>query len=97
MDVLNAYSSFLSTFMALIIAGTGLKLAIEDKSDKTYTIGNKEYNRQKVHTAATLGLMGIVIQVVSNTMKMMDGSQLLLDDKILGAYAFAFLIMVMKK
>ncbi|MGJ8664689.1 MAG: hypothetical protein ACSHWU_13620 [Marinicella sp.] len=97
METLNYYSGFLSTFMALIVAGFGLKLALEEKSNRTYQIGDKEYNRQKVHTAITLGFLGVVIQVVSDTMKGLDGSQLLLDEKIIGAYAFALSVLVMKK
>jgi hypothetical protein len=50
-----------------------------------------------VHTAATLALMGTVIQLVSNSMKALDGRSLLLDEKILAAYALAFAVMVFKK
>lgn len=97
MDTTTFYSDYLSIFISLIIAGIAFKLAIQEQNNKTYQIGNKEYSKQKVHTAATLGLMGVVIQIVSNTMKTLDGSQLLLDEKIIGAYAFAILVMVFKK
>lgn len=97
MDIIANYTDFLSTFMALIIGGVAVKLALENKSEKTYTIADKQYSRQKVHTAGMLGLMGIVIQVVSNSMKTLDGSSLLMNEKILAAYAVAILIMVTKK
>ncbi|MCX7554913.1 hypothetical protein OS175_13620 [Marinicella sp. S1101] len=97
MDALPFYSEYLSLFMSLIVAGTGLKLALQQQSNKTYRIGEKEINRQKAHTAAMLVLMGGVIQTVSDTMQMLDGRTLLLDEKILAAYVFSLAVMVMKK
>lgn len=97
MGVLSFHSEFLSLFMSLIVAGTALKLALQEKSNKTYRLGDKEINRQKAHTAAMLALMGGVIQVVSNSMQTLDGRTLLLDEKIIGAYAFALAVMIMKK
>ena len=83
--------------MSLIVAGTGLKLAMQQTNHKTYQLGDKEISKQKTHTAATLALMGVVIQVVSDTMQGLDGRTLLLDEKILAAYGFAILVMIMKK
>lgn len=97
MEVASFHSEFLSLFMSLIVAGTALKLAIQERSNKTYRIGDKEINKQKAHTAAMLAMMGGVIQVVSDSMQALDGRTLLLDDKIIGAYAFALAVMVMKK
>ncbi len=97
MDVLNLYSEYLSLFMSLIVAGFGLKLALQQPNGQTYQIGDNNYAKQKVHTAATLIMLGVVIQIVSDSMKSLDGRQLLLDEKILSAYAFALLVMIMKK
>jgi len=97
MDVITHYTEYLSLFMALIIAGVAVKLALENKTDKTYEIAGKAYSRQKVHTVAMLGLMGIVIQTVSNSIEVMNGSSLLFDEKILAAYAVAILVMATKK
>ncbi len=97
MDTLSFHSEYLSLFISLIIAGTGLNLALQEHSNKTYRIGNKEINQQKAHTAAMLAVLGIVIQVVSNAMQSLDGRTLLLDEKILGAYAFVLAVMIIKK
>jgi len=97
MDTLHLYSNLLSIFMSLIIAGTGLKLAMTQNNHKTYQFGEKEFSQQKVHTIATLGLLGIVIQIVADTMKTLDGQQLLLDEKILAAYAFSLAVLIFKK
>jgi hypothetical protein len=79
------------------VAGTGLKLALQQPNHQTYQFGEKDYSKQKVHTTATLALMGVVIQVVSNSMQTLDGRTLLLDEKILAAYGFAIMVMIMKK
>ncbi|TDR17510.1 hypothetical protein [Marinicella litoralis] len=97
MDVVSNYTDFLSVFMALIIVGVAVKLALESQSDKTYEIAGKNYSRQKVHTAVMLGLMGLVIQIVSNSIKALDGKSLLFDEKILAAYLVAILVMASKK
>ena len=97
MDVLSFHSDFLSVFMALIIVGTAIKLALQEPNGQNYQIGDKTFSKQKVHTAATLALMGTVIQLVSNSMKALDGRTLLLDEKILAAYGLAFAVMVFKK
>ncbi len=97
MDTVNLYSEYLSLFLALIIAGTGLKLALQKPNNKTYRVGDKDISRQKVHSAAMLGLLGIVIQTVSNTVEILDGKQLLFDEKIIGAYAFALMVMIIRK
>ncbi len=96
MDLIHHYSEFLGLFMALIVAGTGLKFALQQNNHQTYQIGDKSISKQKVHTAATLLLLGVVIQLVSDSMQALDGRQLLLDEKILAAYAFALLVMVFK-
>ncbi len=97
MDSLSLYSDLLGLFMALIVAGMGLKLALQKPNNQTYQIGDKQISKQKAHTAAALALMGVVIQLVSNTMKVLDGRSLLFDEKILAAYAFALMVMIMKK
>ncbi len=97
MDTVNLYSEYLSLFLSLIIAGTGLKLALQKPNNKTYQLGDKDVSKQKVHTAAMLGVLGIVIQVVSNSMETLNGQSLLLDEKIIGAYAFVLAVMIMKK
>lgn len=97
MDTVNLYSEYLSLFLSLIIAGTGLNLAFQKQNNKTYRLGDKDVSRQKVHTAGMLALLGMVIQVVSNSMETLNGRQLLLDEKIIGAYAFALAVMIMKK
>lgn len=97
MDALSYYSEYLSLFMSLIVAGTALKLALQTPNNQTYQIGDKEISKQKTHTAATLAVMGVVIQLVSNTMQSLDGRSLLLDEKILAAYAFGLAVMIMKK
>jgi hypothetical protein len=97
MDVIFFYSDFLSLFLAMIIVGTAIKLALQEPNGKTYQIGEKTYGRQKVHTAATLALLGVVIQTVSNSVETLDGRSLLLDEKILAAYGLAFAVMVFKK
>lgn len=75
----------------------GLKLALQKQNNHTYQFGDKEISKQKVHTAAALALMGMVIQLVSNSMQQLDGRTLLLDEKILTAYAFGIAVMIMKK
>lgn len=97
MEIVSHYSEFLSIFISLIIAGVAIKLALAEKSEKTYEINGKLFSRDKVHTAAMLGLLGVVIQVVSDTMKVLDGRSLILDEKILAAYAVAIMVMVFKK
>ena len=97
MDALSYYSEYLSLFMSLVVAGTGLKLALQQPNEQTYQIGDKVISKQKAHTAATLAVIGVVIQLVSNTMQSLDGRTLLLDEKILAAYAFGFAVMIMKK
>lgn len=97
MEIVSHYSEFLSIFISLIIAGVAVKLALAEKSEKTYEIHGKIYSRDKVHTAAMLGLLGIVIQIVSDSMKILDGRSLILDEKILAAYALAIMVMVFKK
>ncbi len=97
MDTVNLYSEYLSLFMSLIIAGTGLKLALQKPNHKTYQISGQFIPRQKVHTAVTLLILGAVIQIVSNSMEVLNGRQLLLDEKIIGAYVFALAVMIMKK
>ncbi len=97
MDVASHYSEYLSVFISLIIAGVAIKLALAEKSDKKYEINGKLYSRDKVHTAAMLGFLGIAIQLVSDAMKVLDGRSLLLDEKIIGAYAVAILVMVFRK
>ena len=97
MDVASHYSEYLSLFIALIVAGMGLKLAFKQSNIQTYRIGDKDYSKQKVHTTATLLLLGLVIQLVSNSMEYLDGRTLLLDQKILAAYAFCFFVLVMRK
>ncbi|VAW44812.1 hypothetical protein MNBD_GAMMA02-1805 [hydrothermal vent metagenome] len=62
MDSLSFYSDFLGLFMALIVAGMGLKLALQKQNNQTYKIGDKEISKQKAHTAAALAMMGVVIQ-----------------------------------
>ena len=83
--------------MSLIVAGIALNLALKKPNNQTYQFGDKAISKQKTHTAATLALMGVVIQTVSNTMETLDGSSLLLDEKIIAAYAFGLMVMVMKK
>ncbi|GEM_PF-2134704 len=97
MDVFSFNSEFLSLFMSLIVAGTGLKLALQEPRHETYQWGDKTFNKQKVHTAGMLALLGVVIQTVSNAMQVLDGRQLLFDEKILAAYAFSIAVMIMKK
>ncbi len=97
MDTVNLYGEFLTLFLSLIIAGTGLNLALQKPSNKTYRLGDKDVSRQKVHTAGMLALLGIVIQVVSDSIGALNGKELLLDEKIIGAYAFALAVMIMKK
>lgn len=97
MDSLNFYSEYLSLFLSLIIAGMGLKLAIQKPDHKTYQMGDKTYSRQKVHTTATLLFLGVVIQLVANTMVDLDGRELLLDEKVITAYAFALAVLIFKK
>ena len=97
MTTLSFYSEYLSLFMSLIVAGTALKLALQESDNQTYQMGDKNISKQKVHTAATLILMGVVIQLVSNSMEQLDGRTLLLDEKILTAYAFGIAVMIMKK
>ena len=96
MDVFSFNSEFLSLFISLIVAGTGLKLALQEAKPESYQWGDKHFNKQKVHTAGMLVLLGVVIQTVSNTMKLLDGRQLLLDEKILAAYAFSIVVLIMK-
>jgi len=83
--------------MSLIVAGMALKLALQKPNNQTYQIGDKEVSKQTVHTAVGLVLMGAVIQVVSNSMQTLNGKTLLMDEKILAAYVFGVLVMVMKK
>jgi len=97
MDVISFHSEFLSLFISLIVAGTGLKLAFQKQDNNTYSVGDKEISKQKAHTAATLIFLGMVIQTVSNTMESLDGRTLLLDEKIIAAYAFSIMVMIMKK
>ncbi len=97
MDTVPFYSEYLSLFMSLIVAGTGLKLALQEQNNETYQLGDKQISKQKAHTAAMLALLGVVIQTVSNTMQSLDGRTLLLDEKILAAYAMSIMVMIMKK
>ena len=97
MESLAFYSDYLSLFMSLIVAGMALKLALQKPNNQTYQIGDKNISKQTVHTAVGLILMGIVIQVVSNSMQNIAGSTLLQDEKILAAYAFGLLVMIMKR
>lgn len=97
MDVASYHSEYLSTFIALIIAGVALKYALSEPSGKTYEFNGKFYARDKVHNAATLLLLGAVIQIVSDSMKALDGKSLILDEKIIAAYGIAIATMVFKK
>ncbi|MCB1583065.1 MAG: hypothetical protein KDI92_08375 [Xanthomonadales bacterium] len=97
MDVANHYSEFLSTFIALIIAGVAIKFALSEKSGKNYELNGKLYSKDKVHNVATLALLGVVIQLVSDSIKVLDGKPLILDEKILAAYGIAIATMVFKK
>ncbi len=47
MDSLSFYSELLSLFMSLIVAGTGLKLALQKPNHQTYQFGDKEISKQK--------------------------------------------------
>jgi len=97
MEPVNLYSEYLSLFLSLVIAGTGLKLALQKHDPRTYHIGNHSCSRQKVHTTATLLFLGVVIQLVANAMADLDGRELLLDEKVLGAYAFSLAVLIFKK
>ncbi|WP_223789045.1 hypothetical protein [Marinicella meishanensis] len=96
MEATAFYSEYLSLFLSLVIAGTGLKLAIQKHDPKTYQVGDKSFSRQKVHTTATLLFLGVVIQLVANAMANLDGRELLLDEKVIGAYAFSLAVLIFK-
>lgn len=91
------YSEYLSLFIALIIAGVAIKLAVQQPDGRLYEFNGRFYPRQKVHAAATLLLLGVVLQIVSDTVKFLDEKQLLLDEKIIAAYAASILVMAFRK
>ena len=97
MDVLNHYSDLLTLFLSLVVAGTAVRLALQEPNHKTYQWGDKEISKQKVHTGVLLIVLGLVIQLVANSVESLSGKQLILDEKVLAAYAFALMVMVMKK
>lgn len=91
------YSEYLSLFIALIIAGVAIKQALQQPDGKQYEINGRFFSRQKIHAAGMLLLLGVVLQLVSDTVEMLNGKQLLLDEKIMAAYAVAILTMVFRK
>lgn len=91
------YSEYLSLFIALIIAGVAIKLALQQPDGKQYEFNGRFYPRQKVHAGAMLLLLGVVLQIVSDTVDALNGKQLLLDEKIMAAYAAAILVMAFRK
>lgn len=98
MDVIFLYADFLKYFLALIVVGVSLKYRFVDpaKKEPVYLMG-KKFDRHKVTGFATIVFMGVVIQLVANTVKGLENLSFFQDPVIGAGFGAAFLILITAK
>lgn len=98
MDVIYLYADFLKYFLALIVVGISLKYRFVDPSKKEPLIlMGKKVGRHQVTGFATIVFMGVVIQLVANTVKGLEDLSFFEDPVITTSFGAAFLILVTAK
>lgn len=98
MDIFNTQADFLTYFMALIVVGTGIKYRYISPSKKEpITLMGKEFGRNQVTGFATVVFMGVVIQLVSNTVNALREGSILQEPVMMGSFAAAFAILATAK
>ena len=98
MDVISLYADFLKYFLALIVVGVSLKYRFVDPAKKEPMIlMGKKVDRHQVTGFATIVFMGVVIQLVANTVKGLEDLSFFHDPVITTGFGVAFLILVTAK
>ncbi|WP_179952021.1 hypothetical protein [Marinicella rhabdoformis] len=98
MDTLNTYADFLTYFMSLIVLGIAIKYRYISPSKKEpITLMGKQFGRNQVTGFATIVFMGVVIQLVSNTVGAMRDGSILQEPVMMGSFAASFALLVTAK
>ena len=98
MDVVFLYADFLKVFLALIVVGVSLKYRLVDPAKKEPIIlMGKKFDRHQVTGFATIVFMGVVIQLVANTVKGLEDLSFFQDPIITTGFGVAFFILVTAK
>lgn len=98
MDVVHLYAEFFKIFLVLVIIGVSLKYRFIDPHKKEPLIlMGKKFNRHKINGVATVLLLGIVVQIVADTVKGLEDLSILNDPIITAGFGAAFLILVTAK
>ncbi|MCX7544387.1 hypothetical protein [Marinicella gelatinilytica] len=98
MDVVTLYAEFLKYFLALIVVGVSLKYRFVDPHKKEPVIlMGKRFGRHQINGFGTVAFLGVVIQVVANTINGLQDLSVFQDPVIGAGFGTAFLILVTAK
>jgi len=98
MDVVFLYADFLKYFLALIVVGVSLKYRFIDPSKKEpIVLMGKKVGRHQITGFATIAFLGVIIQLVANTVKGLEDLSFFQDPVITTGFGAAFLILVTAK
>lgn len=98
MDILNTHADFLTYFLALIVLGTAVKYRFISPSKKEpIVLMGKQFGRNQVTGFVTIVFMGVVIQLVSNTVNAMRDGSILQEPVMMGSFATAFALLATAK
>jgi len=98
MDVAFLYADFLKYFLALIVVGVSLKYRFIDPAKKEpVIIMGKPFGRNIVNGFSTVAFLGVVIQLVANTVNMLENLSLFKDPVIGAGFGAAFIILATAK
>lgn len=98
MDVVFLYADFLKYFLALIVIGVSLKYRFVDPAKKEPVIlMGKQFGRHQINGFATVAFLGVVIQVVANTVQGLEDLSFFQDPVITTGFGAAFLILITAK
>lgn len=98
MDVIHTHADILTYFMSLIVVGTAIKYRFVPPSQKEPIIlMGKKFGRNQVTGFAVIAFMGVVFQLVSDTVQNLQGNSLLQDPVMIGGFVTAFLVLATAK
>ena len=98
MDILNTQADFLTYFLSLIVLGTGIKYRYISPSKKEpITLMGKQFSRNQITGFATIIFLGVVIQLVSNTVNALRDGSILQEPVMMGSFAAAFALLATAK
>lgn len=96
MELINDYAFFIKLFFSCIVVGTAVKFALV-KNPADIQIGNKLIPKSKLTGFGMIVVLGIIIQIVSDSLYAFSKQTLLTDPMIMSAFAIAAAILIIKK